>query len=176
MDKLGPIGEAVAAALDDLRGREAVRRLWGGDHTLWQDDPTEVADRLGWLRGADEVVTEQTALDEFVAGVTRHGFTHVLVMGMGGSSLFPAVVARTFARAAGHSDHHVLDTTDAGAIRRVEAALLLDRTLFIASSKSGSTLETQSHLAYFWDRVGRPEQFAVITDPGSDLQSTAEER
>ncbi len=175
-ERLGALGPAVDATLADLVERDAVARIWAGDHTLWQDDPTEVADRLGWLLVGSEIAAAHTDLDRFAADVYAEGFTSVLVMGMGGSSLFPEVVATTFSRPDDRPRLAVLDSTDPAAIRRVEAALDLDHTLFIASSKSGSTLETASHLAYFWDRVGRPEQFAVVTDAGSALEATARER
>ena len=175
-ERLGTLGPAVDAAIADLVGRDAVARLWSGDHTLWQDDPTEVADRLGWLRVGPEVAAARADLDAFAADVYGDGFTNVLLMGMGGSSLFPEVIATTFAHPDDRPRLAVLDSTDPAAVRRVEAALDLDHTLFVAASKSGSTLETASHLAYFWDRVGRPEQFAAITDGGSALEATARER
>ena len=92
---------------------------------------------------------------------------------MGGSSLAPEVLRRTF----GVESFHVLDTTHPAAIRRLERSLDLERTLFLVSSKSGSTLETRSHLEYFWERTGgRGAQFAAITDPGSELEQLARER
>ncbi|MCB1005556.1 MAG: hypothetical protein KDB35_15335 [Acidimicrobiales bacterium] len=175
-ERLGALGPAVDEAIADLVARDAVARVWSGDHTLWQDDPTEVADRLGWLRVGPEIAAAQADLDAFAADVFAEGFTHVLVMGMGGSSLFPEVVASTFTRADDRPRLSVLDSTDPAAIGRVESSLDLDRTLFVASSKSGSTLETASHLAYFWEQVGRPEQFAVVTDAGSALEATARDR
>lgn len=172
---LGPAADEAAA---DLDRRQAVRRAWERDHTLWRNDPTEVADRLGWIFSPDQMAHEVEDLDRFARGCAEDGLTHALVMGMGGSSLFPAVMARTFGRHPGAEglELAVLDTTDAGAIRRLADELPLDHTLFVAASKSGSTLETQSHLALFWDRVGRPEQFAVITDPGSALGRLGTER
>ena len=175
-ERLGALGPAVDAAIADLVERDAVARAWSGDHTLWQDDPTEVADRLGWLRVGPEIAAAQADLDRFAADVYGDGFHHVLVMGMGGSSLFPEVIATTFARPDDRPRLSVLDSTDPAALRRVEGALDLERTLFVASSKSGSTLETASHLAYFWDKVGRPEQFAVVTDAGSALEASARKR
>lgn len=174
-ERLGALGPAVDATIADLVARDAVTRIWSGDHTLWQDDPVEVADRLGWLRVGPEVAAGHVALDTFAADAFAGGFVDVLVMGMGGSSLFPEVVAATFGGPDDRPRLSVLDSTDPAAVRRTEAALDLDHTLFIASSKSGSTLETTSHLAYFWDKVGRPEQFAVITDGGSDLEAHARE-
>lgn len=175
-ERLGALGPAVDAELADLVERDAVGRIWSGDHTLWQDDATEVADRLGWLRVGPEIAAQHELLDAFAADVFAEGFTNVLVMGMGGSSLFPEVVATTFGRPEDRPRLAVLDSTDPAAIRRVADGLDLDHTLFVASSKSGSTLETASHLAYFWERVGRPEQFAVVTDGGSALEATARER
>lgn len=175
-ERLGALGPAVDALLADLVERDAVTRIWAGDHTLWQDDPTEVADRLGWLRVGPEIAAAHEDLDRFAADVYAQGFTDVLVMGMGGSSLFPEVVARTFGRPDHRPRLHVLDSTDPAAVRRAREAVDLEHTLFVASSKSGSTLETASHLAYFWEAVGNPDQFAVVTDGGSALEATARER
>lgn len=175
-ERLGALGPAVDALLADLVERDAVTRMWSGDHTLWQDDPTEVADRLGWLRVGPEIAAAHEDLDRFAADVYAEGYTDVLVMGMGGSSLFPEVVARTWGRPDDRPRLAVLDSTDPVAVRRAREAVDLEHTLFVASSKSGSTLETASHLAYFWDLVGRPEQFAVVTDGGSALEATATER
>ncbi len=168
-ERLGDLGLAVEATVDALAGRRAIERLWAGDHTLWQDDPTEVADRLGWLQAPHDSYAAADELAAFAAGCADDGFTHALVMGMGGSSLFPEVLARSFPSPDGALALSVLDTTDPAAVARVGDTLPLDRTLFVASSKSGTTIETWSHLAHFWDRVRRPEQFAVVTDPGSQL-------
>jgi glucose-6-phosphate isomerase len=182
-DRLGPLAEPAAAALAELAERDAVARTWAGDHTLWRDDPTEISDRLGWLTvgpdmaaGLDGVTARAEALAAAV--------DHVLLAGMGGSSLFPEVVARSGAAAQGQGegpdedapDLHVLDTTDPGAIARLAGELAPDRTLHVAASKSGSTLETRSHLAWAWGRHPDPARFAVITDPGSDLAALAAER
>ena len=150
--------------------------MWDGDHTLWAPDPTEISDRLGWLRVGPEVLADRDRLEGFADACHADGLRHVVVMGMGGSSLFPEVIARTFATGDGRLQLHVLDTTDPQAVARVEAVAPLGETLFVASSKSGSTIETRSHLAHFWDRVGNPAQFAVVTDPGSELGDLARER
>jgi glucose-6-phosphate isomerase len=98
-------------------------------------------------------------------------------MGMGGSSLFPEVLRRSFPPGQGRLDLRVLDTTDPAAVRRVEDELGLDRTLFVVASKSGTTLETRSHLAHFWERTGGDgRRFVAITDPGTELAALAEER
>src|SRR4051794_27966209 len=162
-ERLGALASPVEAAVADLVERDAVARIWNGDHTLWSPDPTEITDRLGWLHVAAEVLAERDRLEAFVDGCAADGLRHAVVMGMGGSSLFPEVIARTFPTAEGRLALTVLDTTDPSAIARIEAVAPLDQTLFVASSKSGSTVETRSHLAHFWERVARPEQFAVIT-------------
>jgi glucose-6-phosphate isomerase len=164
-ERLGPISAAVRRVHDDLVARHAAKRMWAGDHTLWQDDPTEVADRLGWLHVVEEVRSQLDAARSQVAGRTQ-----VALLGMGGSSLFPEVLNRTFAHEGSFS---VLDTTDPAAIARVQ----VDGTTFVAASKSGSTIETRSQLEHFWKLSGeRGDQFVVITDPGSELGAIASER
>ena len=174
---LGPLAEAAAAVGADLVGRDAVRRTFDGDHTLWREDPTELADRLGWIPVVDEVRAALPDLRDRCAGLcSQVTVEHVLVMGMGGSSLFPEVLAQTFGGHEGHPTLHVLDSTDPAAIARVAAACPPDRTLHLASSKSGSTIETRSHLEWAWERSGDPARFAVVTDPGSELGDLARER
>ena len=94
--ELGPLDGPLADALADLAARQAVGRLWNHDHTLWSPEPTEIVDRLGWLDVLDDMAAERGRIDDFVARLKRDGFTHCVVMGMGGSSLFPEVIARTF--------------------------------------------------------------------------------
>jgi len=174
--ELGPLDGPLADALADLAARQAVGRLWNHDHTLWSPEPTEIVDRLGWLDVLDDMAAERGRIDDFVARLKRDGFTHCVVMGMGGSSLFPEVIARTFPTGRSGLDLQVVDSTDPAAVARALAAVPEDTTLFLASSKSGGTIETRSHLDFFWDQIGRPEQFAVVTDPGSDLGRLARER
>jgi glucose-6-phosphate isomerase len=176
MEQLGPLQGAVDDTVGDLVGRRVVERMWARDHTVWQDDPTEVADRLGWLDVAPEVLADRERLDTFAATAAADGLTHVVVMGMGGSSLFPEVLARTFPPSGGRPELRVLDTTDPAAVARIGHECPADATLFLASSKSGSTIETRSQLETFWSRIGRPEQFAVVTDPGSELAALAADR
>jgi phosphoglucose isomerase-like protein len=142
---------------------ELAERIWERDPTVWTGEGE--AKWLGWL---DEPMRE---LDLSAAPVGE--YESYVLLGMGGSSLAPEVFRRSF----GSESFHVLDTTHPKAIRRLEDELDLGRTFFVASSKSGTTLETRSHLEHFWERAGRtPEQFAVVTDPGSELESLAEER
>lgn len=174
--RLGPIEPQVSEVVDDLRRRDAVRRLWEYDHTLWQDDPTEVADRLGWLAVPGQMEERLDELEAFASQAVADGLTHVLVLGMGGSSMFPIVVRDAL-------DHHddgleleVLDSVDPDALARVTEQMPLDSTLVIASSKSGTTVETRSTLEWFWERIGDPRRFVVITDPGTELAELARER
>ncbi|HKE77377.1 MAG TPA: hypothetical protein VKB57_27405 [Acidimicrobiales bacterium] len=174
-DRLGPLADGTAAALGELAERDAVARTWAGDHTLWRDDPTEISDRLGWLTVGPDMAARLDTLGARTARLAD-GVDHVLLAGMGGSSLFPEVVARSGASEAAAPALTVLDTTDPAAIARLGAELDPSRTLHLAASKSGSTLETRSHLAWAWDRHPDPARFAVITDPGSDLAALAAER
>jgi glucose-6-phosphate isomerase len=175
MDSLGPLGEPTRAVVKELAERDALARLLRGDHTLWQDDPTEVADRLGWVPVVDEVRGAlrglRSEVDALVAGVDT-----VLLMGMGGSSLFPEVLAQTDESRLDGPTLVVLDTTHPAAIARLESTLDPARTLHVAASKSGSTIETRSHLEWAWERHPDPARFAVITDPGSELASLARQR
>ena len=177
------LADAWSAALAHLTQLDAVRRLWDGDHTVIQDDPTECADRLGWLRApaASSLAWPRWALvaDEVAdgAGDQEAGrFTDVVVLGMGGSSLFPEVLSRTFEPGDGFPRITVLDTTDPEAIERVAAACDPEHTIVVVASKSGSTIETRSHLEYFWARSPIGRQFIAITDPGSGLEALAAER
>ena len=172
---LGPLAEAAETVAAELVERDALRRMFEGDHTLWRDDPTEISDRLGWIPVIAEVLADLDALrqrcDALAAGKDR-----VLLMGMGGSSLFPEVLAHTFDTAATGLQLHVLDTTDPAAIDRIAASCPPERTVHLASSKSGSTIETRSHLEWAWARAEGRGAFAVITDPGSALAELARER
>ena len=147
-----------------------VERIWAYDASVWTDSGE---DRwLGWLDVHTRVRQHADELRAF-ADAAREQFDDVVLLGMGGSSLAPEVLRRTF----GSESLHVLDTTHPAAIRRVADGLDLERTLFLVSSKSGSTIETRSQLEYFWERTGgRGPQFVAITDPGSELEQLANER
>ena len=147
-----------------------VERIWGRDASLWTDSGE---DRwLGWLDVVTRVQPHVGELTAFAESAAEQ-FNDCVLLGMGGSSLAPEVLRRTFEV----ESFHVLDTTHPEAIRRLEGSVDLEQTLFLVSSKSGSTIETRSHLEYFWERTGgRGAQFAAITDPGSDLDQLASER
>lgn len=172
---LGALHEAVTATVTNLTESDAVTRIWNGDHTLWSPDPTEITDRLGWLHVLNEMDAAVSEMETFAAGVRADGLTKAVVCGMGGSSLFPEVLARTFAGTEG-LPLAILDTTDPAAVDRILADRQITETLFIAASKSGTTIETTSQLETFWHRLQRGSQFTVITDPESALIGSADQR
>jgi transaldolase / glucose-6-phosphate isomerase len=151
---------------------QLVERIWERDPSVWTG--SDEAQWLGWLDEPQRLQGRVPELQRFAEDVAAPGAIDTFVLlGMGGSSLAPIVLAKTF----GARDLHVLDTTHPAMIRHSLEQLDLERTLFIASSKSGTTLETRSHLDFFWEQAGRRgEQFAAITDPGSELERVAQER
>ncbi|MGH2739065.1 MAG: glucose-6-phosphate isomerase [Actinomycetota bacterium] len=173
---LGDLAKTVEARLERLTADRVVDRIWQRDHAVWKPDPTEISNRLGWLTIAADMRARVEELEGFAARAAEDGFTTALLLGMGGSSLAPEVLRRTFGVADGALDLRVLDSTHPTTIARVEESLDPDRTLFVIASKSGTTVETLSHLAYFWDKAGRGEQFVAITDPGTPLETLAAER
>lgn len=172
---LGALASAVAARLERMRAERVIERLWAQDHNLWKPDPTEITNRLGWLRAVQVMAPELPRLRDFARTVAAEGYERVVLLGMGGSSLAPEVLYATFGRASGGLSLTVLDATDPAQVAAIEAAAPLDRTLFIVASKSGGTLETLSHFAYFWARAPRGAQFVAITDPGSALEAIGRE-
>ena len=149
---------------------ELVERVWGRDATVWTG-----ADEDRWLGWLDEPKRMQERIGEVqeFAANARARFDAFVLLGMGGSSLAPEVLKRTF----GVKGMHVLDTTHPAMIRHAEEFLDLQKTMFIVSSKSGTTLETRSHFDYFWERCGgKGEQFVAVTDPGSELEQVAQAR
>ena len=138
-----------------LAPAELVERIWAHDPTVWTG-----ADEAQWLGWLDEPLRMRERVDELLAFAAEADFDDVVLLGMGGSSLAPLVLARAF----GAERFHVLDTTHPAAIRRLESGL--GRTLFVVSSKSGTTIETRCHLDYFRGKGGT---FVAVTDPGSPL-------
>lgn len=186
--RLGGWAGAVEARLEAWREEDFGGRLWRRDHTLWSPEPVpELDDRLGWLdlpgAGPDEADVYATFGEE----VAEAGFQEAVILGMGGSSLAPEVFARTFGAAGGRPRLTVLDSTHPDAVGALAERLGssgLGRTLFVVSSKSGTTIETLSFFRFFWDAVGRAlaeggdreRRFAAVTDPGSALDALARER
>ncbi|HEX6761544.1 MAG TPA: hypothetical protein VF094_01960 [Gaiellaceae bacterium] len=146
-----------------------VERIWKHDASLWTG--RDEAGWLGWLDEPSRMAEDVELLEQFVDGLVGR-IEAVVLFGMGGSSLAPEVVRRTF----GVESLHVLDTTHPQAIRDLEATIDLERTLFISSSKSGSTLETRSHTDYFWEKARDGSRWAAVTDPGSSLDELARKR
>jgi len=160
---------------------DVLQRLLAKDATLWAqsaDEQDAIRSRLGWLTLHDTMAVRRAELDEFAREVRARGYQRAVLLGMGGSSLAPEVFQATFGAAPGYPLLTVLDTTDPATILAVERSLDLPRTLFIVSSKSGTTIETVSLFRYFAEKVrpltgGRLDNFIAITDPGTPLEELA---
>jgi len=178
--QLGALDNAVSTRLGQLERTAVVRRIAEKDAGLWKSNgsaQTEIRERLGWLQVADRMEERVPDLEALRKELVGEGFTDVVLMGMGGSSLAPEVFRQTFGAPRGALDVHVLDTTDPAAISALEKAIDLRKTVFIVASKSGTTLETLSHYRYFWQRAGQKGgQFIAITDPGTSLADEASRR
>jgi len=170
---------AVNASLDDWKRNNKVARLWQKDAALWTN--TDEGNWLGWLTITEEQLASLATLKQFAAEVKKAKFKHVLLLGMGGSSLCPEVLRMTFGKIAGFPELHVLDSTDPVQIKALEKKLDLKKTLLIVSSKSGGTLEPNIFKQYFFERVKKAvgeklvgSRFIAVTDPGSKMQQVAE--
>ncbi len=175
---LGAYTADIDAALAGLARQDVVGRIWRGDHTVWSEDPTEITDRLGWLTSADNMRDEIGSLTQFATDVKTEGYRHVVLLGMGGSSLGPEVLRQTFGSADGYPELIVLDSTAPESVQAVADAIDPARTLFLVSSKSGSTIELNAFYGYFRqlveqergpDDAGR--NFVAITDAGTVLDA-----
>ena len=155
---VGSFDEAVRAALDDLQAKDFVRRLWAKDPALWHEDPAHQAiirNALGWLSLSEQQIRHVSRLQAFADEVKNAGFTHILLLGMGGSSLCPEVCRLTFGVIQGYPELHVLDSTVPSQVRSFEAKVDLEYTLCIVASKSGSTTEPLVFQKYFFERMRR---------------------
>jgi transaldolase/glucose-6-phosphate isomerase len=182
------LAAAVDELIEDWRSAGKVRRLWARDATLWTG--ADESQWLGWL-GVEQfrfsLRRENRELPGFgperiASDVCRAGFGHALLLGMGGSSLAPEMLSFTFPTAEGHPTLRILDSTDPAQIRAREKEIELDRTIFIVSSKSGTTLEPNIFHKYFFERLKEavgadeaPRHLIAITDPGSSLEQVAQE-
>ena len=172
------LDKAVDARLESWRNEGSVRRMWAHDASLWTNG--QEAKWLGWLDIAAERLAQVEEMVAFQKDVQGGGFEHVLLLGMGGSSLGPEVFGETFGQRVGWPRLQVLDSTDPQQIKTFENAVDLAKTLVIVSSKSGGTLEPNILKAYFWDRMQKAvgeragQHFVAITDPGSHMQKVAE--
>ncbi len=177
---LGPWLTQIAAALADFDRLQVIPRIWNGDHTVWKPDPTEISNRLGWLTVTDAMRQQVPALTSFADEVRDAGFRHVVLLGMGGSSLGPEVLRQAFGRAPGYPELLVLDSTVPAWVVSVAQSVDPARSLFLVSSKSGSTTEPNLLYAYFRDLVEKAvgkdkagRNFIAVTDPGSPLETLA---
>jgi transaldolase/glucose-6-phosphate isomerase len=175
----------VKSVVERLDRDKFAERLWAKDASLWKEDAqvqAAVRNRLGWLNLAFALSEQAAALTAFAADVRKAGFNRVILLGMGGSSLCPEVLWRTFGPQKAGLPLTVLDTTDPAAVRRAEAAGDLAKTFFLVSSKSGGTIEMNSLFKYFFDRLWKAkgdkagENFAAITDPETSLEKLAHEK
>jgi transaldolase/glucose-6-phosphate isomerase len=166
------VAERVRKAAED----DVARRIWRKDDTLWGPaGQAEVANRLGWLTIVDAMTEDLPGLQAFADEIRDEGVTDVVLLGMGGSSLAPEVIRRSFGDHDVRPRLHVLDSTDAGAIRSVQNAIDVDHALFLVSTKSGGTIETLSLFKHFWSLRSDGKAFVAITDPGSGLEDLARE-
>ncbi len=179
---LGAYLSDVEATLADLQKRDVVGRVWRKDHTVWKPDPEEITDRLGWLNVTDLMCEQLPALASFAEEVRSAGFRHVVLLGMGGSSMGPEVLRQTFGSAAGYPELVVLDSTVPAWVQGVTEGIDPARTLFLVSSKSGTTIEPISFYRHFRglveQAIGKEEaggNFVAITDSGTPLERLAGE-
>lgn len=180
---LGPLSGPVSRRIAALVADSAPARLWAHDPTLWTTDPAgqdEVRRRLGWLdlpRASRAALKE---IEDFAARARADGLTQALLLGMGGSSLGPEVLAQVSAHLsgeAGPANFAILDSTDPAQVLAADRQFPPGKTLYLVSSKSGGTAEINAMLAYFWERTGgEGSHFAAITDPGTSLEALARDR
>jgi transaldolase/glucose-6-phosphate isomerase len=180
--KTGPYQGLVDKALAEIGDQRVLERIWAHDHTVWKPDATEIANRLGWLNIAEVMGDDVQCLQEFTDALRVDGYTHALLLGMGGSSLAPEVFRKTFGVHKGYLDLAVLDSTDPAAVSAHAERLDPKRTLVVVSTKSGTTVETLSFFKFFYnwakDAIGEQragDRFIAITDPGSSLVDLAEQ-
>ncbi|MBS1061898.1 bifunctional transaldolase/phosoglucose isomerase [Gluconobacter wancherniae] len=170
--------DAVASATKEWSRSGKVRRIWARDASVWTNGPE--ADWLAWLTIVQDRLAHIDELEVFAREARSRGYSDILLLGMGGSSLGPEVLAETFGKAAGWPTLHVLDSTDPQQVKTLEKAIDPAKTLFIVASKSGGTLEPNIMFAHFWavaeKALGKApgENFVAITDPGSNMQKVAE--
>jgi transaldolase / glucose-6-phosphate isomerase len=173
------VAAAVKESLAEWHAHGKVRKLWARDASLWTG--RDEGQWLGWLGITNDQLAHIDRLTGIREAARSAGFSHVLLLGMGGSSLGPEVIKRTFGTISGFPELHVLDSTDPAQVKSFENKVDLKNTLFIVSSKSGSTLEPNVFKQYFFERIQQlvgPEEagsrFLAITDPGSKMQHVAE--
>ena len=184
---LGRHADAVDARQKSWSAANMTRRIWQKDGTVWVPDPekaaltTDLINRLGWLTMPEVIHDYLDALTDFADEIKKKGFTNVVLLGMGGSSLAPEVFMTTFGNAPGYPSLIVLDSTHPTSVRHVAESVDLANTLFLVSSKSGGTTETLSFFKFFYNAVSDVKEdpgknFVAITDPDSPLEALAAEK
>jgi glucose-6-phosphate isomerase len=171
---------AIEAALAGLGSRDVVRRIWAKDWTVWGGAPGEIVDRLGWLTAAEDSLRRLPGFEAMAREAHAEGFREAAVLGMGGSSLAPEVLGRVFPTGDGGCPLSIHDSTDPAAVLAAARRLDIERTLFLVSSKSGTTVETISLFRYFYGLVSglagaeaAGRFFVALTDPGTPLERDA---
>jgi transaldolase/glucose-6-phosphate isomerase len=182
--ELGRYQQSAEDALDGLAGNDFLRKLWAHDPSAWTTDPAHAAivkNALGWLDIAEKTKGSGGELTEFAQTIAKR-FDHVVVLGMGGSSLAPDILRETFGKRPGFPELHVLDSTDPQQIKALDDKLDIAKSVFIVASKSGTTTEPDAFFRYFFQRVqqtvgGRnaADHFIAITDPGTKLEQEAKD-
>lgn len=181
--QLGQLEQAFSAALKEAEEQDVVKRIWRKDAALWKPDDASqklIRNSLGWLTVANDMMAVVDELTEFALRMRQRNFKQVMVCGMGGSSLCPEVLARTFGKQDGFPELIVLDSTDPDVLAHLLERIDLQQCLFVISSKSGTTTEPNVFYKFWYDQVTkvspRPgDNFVAITDPGSPLIEKATE-
>jgi transaldolase / glucose-6-phosphate isomerase len=175
----GDLAQNVRATLEDWKKNNKVKRLWARDASLWSNK--DEGNWLGWLGIVEEQIAHNSDFKKIAEEIHKGGFTHLVLLGMGGSSLCVEVFGKTFGKQGGYPQVHILDSTDPAQIRALESKIDIAKTIFIVASKSGTTLEPNIFEQYFYEKVkqsvGAAEagtRFIATTDPGSQMQKVAE--
>jgi len=178
---LGEYRNSIISALDKMRRDNIIARIWAKDYTVWKPAPDEIINRLGWLDAPAETLEKINYIHATLEPFTNGSIDNVVLLGMGGSSLAAEVFNKIFGSEAGHPQLHIMDTTDPVSISQLTKRLDLEKTLFLVSSKSGTTLEITSLFHYFYnltlEKMGSSagSRFILITDEGSPMIKTAQE-
>jgi len=184
-ESLGNYQAAVEKELARLKDDQFLQKLWAKDGSVWSDDPEEqqaIKEAMGWLTIVEPMLEQVDDLEKFADEVRSEGIEQVVVLGMGGSSLCPDVLAHTFPHADGYPSLQILDTTHPEAVEALANSLDLPHTLFVVSSKSGTTAEPLAFYHYFWSLLEETgieapaRQFVAITDPGTKLEGEARDK
>jgi transaldolase/glucose-6-phosphate isomerase len=175
----GDLAQSVKATLEDWKKNDKVKRLWARDASLWTNK--DEGNWLGWLGIVDEQIAHNADFKKIADEIHNAGFTHLVLLGMGGSSLCVEVFGKTFGKKDGYPQVHILDSTDPAQIRTLESKIDIAKTIFIVASKSGTTLEPNIFEQYFYEKVKQSvgaaeagKRFIATTDPGSQMQKVAE--